>query len=223
MTATNSLIIFALMLALSACSTQAKNDTVTPGQAMLWTSHSAEYQAASRQVYAQATRDLPRLLADKSWSAIPGYEGNSELPAGIILDVDQTVLSGVDMGLTMIPFSTQRQYEWGLVHPAIAVRGGAEFIAVAKNMGIEVFVVTNRPCMKYEGAEGDCPIEQGTINDLREVDQVEAKGLDLVFDRPVQAPGDGIGVARGTIAKGCPFADFERPDQAIVRNFPAFG
>jgi len=185
MTATNSLIIFALMLALSACSTQAKNDTVTPDQAMLWTSHSAEYQAASLQVYAQATRDLPRLLADESWSAIPGYEGNSELPAGIILDVDQTVLNGVDMGLTMIPFSTQRQYEWGLTHPAIPVRGGAEFIAVAKSMGIEVFFVTNRPCMKYEGAEGDCPIEQGTIDDLREVGiETDADHLFFANEQP---------------------------------------
>jgi len=185
MTTFNSLIIVAFVSALSACSKPANDETTTPDLATLWASYSAEYQAASQQVYAQATRDLPRLLADESWSAVPGFEANTDLPAAIILDVDETVLSGVEMELTMIPFSTQRQYEWGLSHEAIPVRGSAEFIAVAKSMGIEVFFVTNRPCMKYEGAEGDCPIEQGTIDDLKEVGiETDADHLFFANEQP---------------------------------------
>jgi len=162
-----TLVVSALVL--SACNSTNNAQAPEPDAGILWAAHAAEYQAISAQVYAQATRDLPRLLADKSWSAVPGHGGETGKPPAIILDVDETVLSGVDMELTLVPFSTQRQYEWGLSHTAIPIRGGAEFILAAKNMGIEVFFVTNRPCMKYEGAEGGCPIEQGTIDDLREV------------------------------------------------------
>ena len=169
MTTLRNLTIGIVMLTLSACSNMPVEEPATPDVGLLWAAHSAEFQAVSAQIYAQATRDLPRLLADESWSAVPGFEGNKGLPPAIILDVDQTVLSGVDMQLTMIPFSTQRQYEWGLSHEATPIRGSVEFIAAAKSMGIEVFFLTNRPCMKYEGADGDCPIEQGTIDDLREV------------------------------------------------------
>lgn len=169
MTMIRPLAIVAVILLLSACSKLTIDEQKTPDLAVLWSAHSAEFQAISAQVYAQATRDLPRLLADESWSAVPGFEGNKGLPAAVILDVDQTVLSGADMQMTMVPFSAQRQYEWGLSHEATPIRGSVEFIQTAKRMGIEVFFLTNRPCMKYEGVDGDCPIEQGTIDDLREV------------------------------------------------------
>ncbi len=164
-----SLTLATLILTLSACAKPDSTEAHKADRAILWATYAAEYQAASAQVYAQATRDLPRLLADPSFSAVPGYDGVNDKPPAIILDVDETVLSGVEMELTLIPFTTQRQYEWGLTHTAVPIRGSADFVAFAKEMNVEVFFVTNRPCMEYEGAEGSCPIEQGTIDDLREI------------------------------------------------------
>ena len=64
------------LLILTACdSTTSVESDLLPGHAILWAAHAAEYQAISLQVYAQATRDLPRLIADTSWSALPGHEG----------------------------------------------------------------------------------------------------------------------------------------------------
>ena len=90
------------MLVLTACaSTTTVESGPEPDHAILWAAHAAEYQAISLQVYAQATRDLPRFIADTSWSALPGHDGVSDKPPAIILDVDETVTSGVDMELTI--------------------------------------------------------------------------------------------------------------------------
>jgi acid phosphatase len=152
-------------LALAACSTA----TDEPDHAILWAAYSAEYQAISQQVYAQATRDLPRLLADDSWSALPGHDGSSGKPPAVILDVDETVTSGVDMELTMVPFSTLRQFEWNSNHRAIPMRGVAEFVSAAKELGVDVFFVTNRPCEKVRDRTDACPQRQVTIDKLAEI------------------------------------------------------
>ncbi len=67
MTLVRLLTLVALMSVLAACA----STTEKPDHAILWAAHSVEYQAVSTQVYAQATRDIPRLLADTSWSAVP--------------------------------------------------------------------------------------------------------------------------------------------------------
>jgi acid phosphatase len=164
-----SSIIVALTAALAACAASPDKQTAKPDHAILWAAHSVEYQAISAQVYAQATRDIPRLLADTSWSAVPGFEGNELKPPAVILDVDETILSGTDLELTMLPFSTQLQYEWALDHKAIPIRGVVDFVAAARSAGIEVFILTNRPCEKYKGTIGKCPIEDVTIQDLKEI------------------------------------------------------
>jgi len=176
MTLFRSFSLIALILLLAACT----STTEEPDHAILWAAHSVEYQAASAQVYALATRDIPRLLADTSWSAVPGYSGGADKPPAVILDVDETILSGTDLELTMIPFSTQLQYEWGLAHNAIPVRGAVDFISAAQDAGIEVFILTNRPCDQYEGTTGNCPIEAVTLQDLREVG-IEVDGEHALF------------------------------------------
>ena len=181
MTLVRSLTLVALISLLTAC----ESKTDEPDHAILWAAHSVEYQAVSAQVYAQATRDIPRLLADASWSAVPGFEGDAEKPPAVILDVDETILSGTDLELTMIPFSTQRQYEWAIEHKSVPIRGVADFITAAQSAGIEVFILTNRPCDPYEGATGDCPIEEATLQDLREVGiNVDAEHALFVNERP---------------------------------------
>lgn len=172
-----SLLIVVLTMALAACAAstekRAPEDSAEhkakPGYATRWAAYSVEYQAVSAQIYAQATRDIPRLLGDPSWSAIPGFDADTNKPPAVILDVDETLLSSTDFAMTMVPFSTQRQYEWGKTHKATAVRGAVDFVAAARDAGIEVFILTNRPCDQYEGTVGDCPSEAVTLQDLAEV------------------------------------------------------
>lgn len=168
-TASKSVIIVASLLALVACASTTVETAPEPDLAILWAAYSAEYQAASMQVYAQATRDLPRLISDSSWSALPGHEGASGKPPAVILDVDETVTSGTDMELTMVPFTHLRQYEWSISHSSIPIRGVAEFIAAARDQGVDIFFLTNRQCEEYDGYDGTCPMEKATIDGIKEV------------------------------------------------------
>jgi len=189
MISTRSATLVASLLTLTACAaTSVEPDAelnAVPDHAILWAAHAAEYQAASMQVYAHATRDLPRLLADESWSALPGHEGLSGKPPAVILDVDETVTSGVDMGLTLVPFTNLRQYEWNLRHKAIPVRGVAEFVRAARKLGVDAYFVTNLPCVPVQGKSGPCPQEQSTIDKIGEVGiETDADHVLLVGERP---------------------------------------
>ena len=169
------------LLVLSACATSAGEQHDTPDHAILWAAHAAEYQALSQQVYSNATQDLPRFIADKSWSALPGHESQAGKPPAIILDIDETVVSGVDMELTMVPFSTQRQFKWGLTHESIPIRGVSAFVNTAQALGVEVFFVTNRPCEAVEGYDGDC------VQDQAVVDLVGELGIETDIDHVLLA------------------------------------
>lgn len=185
MVSKKSVIIVASLLVMTACASTNLESEPRPDNAILWAAYAAEYQAISQQVYAQATRDLPRLIADESWSALPGHEGNSEKPPAVILDVDETVTSGVDMELTMVPFSAARQYEWGLSHKAIPIRGVAEFVREAHQLGVEVFFVTNRPCEVLDDNPDVCPQKQSTVDHISEVGIVtDTDHVFLANERP---------------------------------------
>ncbi len=170
-TSVKPLIIVASMMALSACATSTRDPAhdEKPDRAILWAAHAAEYQALSQQVYSNATQDLPRLIADEAWSALPGHEGASDKPPAIILDIDETVTSGVDMELTLVPFSTERQFKWGLNHESIPIRGVAEFVNAAQDLGVEAFFVTNRPCEAIEGIDEDCVQDQAVVDHVADI------------------------------------------------------
>ena len=51
---------------------------------------------------------------------------------------------------------------------AVPILGAAELIDAARAAGVAVFYLTNRACEKFDGADGDCPYEEVTIEDLRE-------------------------------------------------------
>ena len=123
-------VLFAA-LALGACATPAPDvaeETPAPDDidiGILWTEHSAEYQAVSAQVYAVARRDLPRLLADPDWTALPGDHDVAGKPPAIILDVDETVVSNADYQETLrfAPYSRYGHFDWMRKIEAIPVRG----------------------------------------------------------------------------------------------------
>ena len=71
----------------------------------LWASESAEYTAVALQTYAGAQRKLADALADPDWTAsLAQSDGYQDLPAAIIVDLDETVLDNLpfQMGLIQI-------------------------------------------------------------------------------------------------------------------------
>jgi len=169
-------VLAALMLAACAAPTQRDAAAPTPTPAddvdisVLWAEFSAEYQAISAQVYAAARRDLPGLLADPNWTALPGQVDAMDKPPAIILDVDETAVSNAEYqeSLLYAPYSRFGHFDWMRKHTAVPVRGAAEMVDAARAAGVTVFFLTNRACERFDGVDGVCPYEQVTIDDLRE-------------------------------------------------------
>ena len=180
-------------LLLSACAAPSQRDVPasTPSDdidiGVLWARYSAEYQALSAQVYAAARRDLPRLLADADWTALPGKTSVAGKPPAIILDVDETVVSNAAYQQTLAhaPYSRYGHFDWMRNNKAVPVRGAAETIDAARAAGVEVFFLTNRACESFEDADGDCPYEQVTIDDLREAGiETDPKHVLMAWEQP---------------------------------------
>ena len=135
-----------------------------------WVKHSAEYRAVTRQVYHAATRDLPRFIEDVTWNALPQQQEAATLPPAVILDVDETVVSNVDFQIGFIPpFTNDKHDQWNRENRAIPVEGVKEFVDTARDLGVTVFFVTNRPCRARRGIDDPCPQRQTTIDDIAEV------------------------------------------------------
>lgn len=92
------------------------------------------------------------------------------MPAAVILDVDETVVSNVDFQMSYEPpFTNMKMYEYTDTHVAIPVPGVVEFIATARQAGVTVFFVTNRPCERVAGDPDPCPQKRSTVQDLAEI------------------------------------------------------
>ena len=140
---------------------------------VMWVKNAAEYRALTRQVYAAATLALPKFIEDSAWSALPHQSNAEDLPPAVILDVDETVVTNVDFQLAVIPpFSNEKHEHWIATTRATPVEGVKDFITAARDAGVTVFFVTNRPCVpKEETEEGSaepCPQRQTTIDDIAE-------------------------------------------------------
>jgi acid phosphatase len=150
-----------------ACATRPEIDDA-PDQSYLWVRNSAEYRALSRQVYRAASMALPALIADESWSAIPYQTDAEDLPPAIIMDIDQTVVNGVDFQLGHEPpFTAEKFDDWNASHVAVPVPGAPEFVKLARASGVRVFFLTNRYC--NAGADGSCTQKRISVQDLNEV------------------------------------------------------
>ena len=185
------LLICAILL--GACTTPAPVDKPAPARpdtsdiGVLWVEHSAEYQAISAQVYAEARRDIERLLTNPAWTALPGVTDVAGKPPAIILDVDETVVSnvGYQEALAYAPYTRFGHFDWMRKNEAVPVRGAAETVAAARAAGVEVFFVTNRACEVVANVEGECPYEQVTIEDLREVGiETDAAHVLMAWEQP---------------------------------------
>ncbi len=174
MGSTRTLLVLAVLSALSACASspppQEPAYDPTRDLGILWVKHAVEYRAIARQVYANATDDLPSFIEDTSWGAMPEQHDAAHLPPAVILDVDETVVSNVDFQLTFErPFANHKLDSWSSNYDSLAIPGVKDFVEAARAAGVTVFFVTNRPCESIEGNEDPCPQKGTTIDDIHEV------------------------------------------------------
>ena len=162
---------FVLPLALvTACAAGPQKHSPQDDLGLLWVKHSAEYEAIARQVYQSATDALPGFIEDESWSALPDQTDAAALPTAVILDVDETVVSNVDFQLEYErPFANWKLAEWASRTDAVAIPGVREFVESAREQGVTVFFITNRPCQLIAGVDDPCPQKQTTIDGIMEV------------------------------------------------------
>lgn len=117
--------------------------------AVLWMQTSAEYESLARQTWAMAGRRMRAGLEDTTWTAaleqLPGY---GSLPPAVIVDVDETVLDNSPYVARLIEaeegYSDESWSLWVNEAQARAIPGAVKFARLARELGVEVFYVTNR-------------------------------------------------------------------------------
>lgn len=134
--------------------TPARADLPSPSamavlDATLWLQTSAEYAAMSRQTWTTATRLLSEALSDTTWSAaLEQGRGAGSLPPAVIVDVDETILDNSPYAARLIErdesFTEASWSVWVEEAKAHPVPGALEFVCAARELGVEVFYVTNR-------------------------------------------------------------------------------
>lgn len=142
--------------------------------AVLWTQQSAEYEAAARQAYTTARRQIEVALADTSWTAAEEQASPfGHKPPAVILDVDETVLDNTGFQARLLRsgeyFSGKAWYAWCEEAVAPAVPGALEFCQWADARGVRVVFITNRRTKVWEAtrqnlARLDFPLEPGATN-----------------------------------------------------------
>jgi acid phosphatase len=159
----------------------------------LWLQTSAEYQALCLQAYRQATERLPQALADPSWTAMleqqqMPVERYRELPPGVVLDVDETLLStGAYQARAVLAggHSPALWDRWLARAEAPAVPGALAFVQRAKALGIRPLYVTNRRCTRRSGRPDPCPQQGDTLRNLKQAGfPASAEQLLLLGERP---------------------------------------
>jgi len=183
---TLTLLLPVSLLALAACNKPAAEHNPARDLGLLWVDHAAEYHAITRQVYRFAEMALPGFIEDTTWTAMPGHVADPSLPPAVILDVDETVVSNVGFQLTFErPFANHKLDTWSSNGEAVEVQGVTEFVTAARDAGVTVFFVTNRPCEPIAGNGSACPQEQTTIDDIREIGiDVDAEHVMLSGEQP---------------------------------------
>ncbi len=184
----------AVCAALQGCVSVAVEEKADNGQrieqpelAVRWVTDSAEYRALTLQVFRNADAVLDELVADPRWTALPGQPADPSLPPAIILDVDETVLDNSPFQVLLgdKPFNRGDWDQWVARADAEPLPGAVEFIARAQAAGVQVFLVTNRDCMRRADSREACPQEADTLANLRRVGvSTDAEHLLLSNERP---------------------------------------
>ncbi|MDZ7644698.1 MAG: HAD family acid phosphatase [Woeseiaceae bacterium] len=173
-----------LFLAGCAATTPEPQPYVHPG--ITWVRTAAEFDALALQAYQSAGDALADKVGDRSWSALPGQQNAADLPPAVIFDVDETVVSNVEFQLTLIPpFADEKLNAWNAANEAVAIPGVVEFAERARALGVELFFITNRPCMPDDASGDPCPQKAVTTQDINEAGiPVDESRVMLSFEQP---------------------------------------
>jgi len=115
--------------------------------ATLWMQASAEFRALCYQAFNLARMNLDAFLGS--------YSGSK--PVAVVVDADETVIDnsayeafliGNDFG-----YSSKTWTPWMAAAQATAMPGAKAFLNYAKEKGVEIFYITNRKMVGYEGTE----------------------------------------------------------------------
>lgn len=133
-------IVTASMIVILSCGGNEQKtgeDNVMGVQAVLWSQFSAEAEALYLQAFNFASRVM-RDSADKSY----------EKSLAVVLDIDETVLDNSPFNVEMMrngaSYSEEIWAEWCEMRAANAIPGALEFTLLAKQLGIDLFYVSNR-------------------------------------------------------------------------------
>ena len=101
---------------------------------------------------------------------MPGHPVDGTLPPAVVLDIDETVVANIDFQIAHErPFTNRTIYDFYQENPAMAVPGVLEFVATARQAGVETFFVTNRPCDIIENNPDPCPQHHAIIEELESI------------------------------------------------------
>ncbi len=179
-----SILIAATAVTLAGCTTTTLPEGPSTHPGIEWVRTAAEFDAASLQAYGMAGRALEEKIADTSWSALPEQTDAAHLPPAIIYDVDETVVSNVDFQLSFVPpFSDEKLNDWNANNKATAIPGVTEFSRKARDLGVTLFFVTNRPCIPSD--TDPCPQKPVTVGDINEAGiPVDPEYVMLSYEQP---------------------------------------
>lgn len=138
-------VILGLVAGIVATSCTPKTDNQTDGEPMThlllataWFQQSAEMRACYYQSYNMAKLALKDNLHN--------YKGTK--PAAVVLDIDETVLDNSPFEAKLMAdrqnYSDSAWMAWSAREEALALPGAAEFIAYARELGVDVFFISNR-------------------------------------------------------------------------------
>lgn len=106
--------------------------------ATLWMQHSAEYRACCLQTYKLAKVALAENLKAKQ----------TDKPAAVVLDIDETVLDNsyyeAYMAAEATSFSDSTWSIWTSKAEATEVPGAIDFLKYAQSLGVEIIFISNR-------------------------------------------------------------------------------
>lgn len=115
--------------------------------ATLWMQTSAEYRALCYQTFNLAKINLDKTLSEKK----------DKKPLAIIVDCDETVIdNSAYEGFLIdnnIGYSADTWNKWMDAAEAKAIPGAREFLNYAAQKGVEIFYITNRRTIGYNGTE----------------------------------------------------------------------
>lgn len=116
---------------------------------LLWTQTSGEHVGVCMQAFTAARINLVKAIGDRSWTAALEQEsGYESLPPAVIMDIDETVVDNSPYFASKMVDATvggRKLWDaWSDSASAQPLPGAREFIAFAREKGVEVLFVTNR-------------------------------------------------------------------------------